>query len=84
MKNIELEFILERERRYLLKNPFKGIDLAIAYLEDYLHLSREFKVLEQKYQSAIADNQRLTSQIIDMYCLSPEISPSIASRSVLN
>ena len=66
MKNIELEFILERERRYLLKNPFKGIERAIAYLEDYLHLSKEFKVLEQKYQSAMADNQKLTSQLIEM------------------
>ena len=66
MKNIELEFILEREKRYLLKNPFKAIDLAIAYLEDYLYLSREFKALEQKYQSAIADNQRLTSHLIEI------------------
>ena len=66
MKNIELEFILERERRYLLKNPFKAINLALSYLEDFLHLSKEFKVLEQKYQSLMADNQKLTSQLINL------------------
>ena len=66
MNNLELEFILERERRYLLKNPFKAIALALSYLEDFLKLSREFKQLEQKYQSVLADNQKLTSQLIDL------------------
>ena len=76
MENIELEFILERERRYLLKNPFKAIALALSYLEDFLNLSREFKQLEQKYQSVIEDNQKLTSQLLGA---SEPVKPRIPS-----
>lgn len=68
-----IEFRLERERRYLLKNPFQAIALALNYLEDFLNLAREFRTLEQKnqtleqkYKSVMADNQRLTSQLIKM------------------
>ena len=38
----------------------------IAKIEDFLHLSKEFKILEQKYQSVLSDNQALTSQLIEM------------------
>lgn len=76
MENIELEFILEREKRYLRKNPFRAIALALSYLEDFLNLSKEFKQLEQKYQSVLSDNQKLTSQLIDLS------SPTHATKGI--
>ena len=61
-----IEFRLEREKRYLQQNPCRAITLALNYLEDFLNLAREFRALEKKYQSVMADNQRLTSQLIEM------------------
>lgn len=63
---LSIEFRLQREERYLKKNPGRAIAFALNYLEDFLNLSREFRALEQKYQSVMADNQRLTSQLIEM------------------
>ena len=61
-----IEFRLEREKRYLLKNSFQAITLALNYLEDFLNLARELKALERKLKCAIAENQRLTSQLIEI------------------
>lgn len=61
---IEREFVLECEKRYLLKNPHQAPILALNYLEDFLNLSRDYRSLEQKYEKEIADNQP-TSQSIE-------------------
>ena len=63
---LSIEFRLEREKRYLQQNPCRAITLALNYLEDFLNLVREFRALEKKYQSVMADNQLLTSQLIKM------------------
>ena len=63
---LSIEFRLQREERYLKKNPSRAISFALNYLEDFLNLNTKFKTLEQKYQSVMADNQRLTSQLIEI------------------
>ena len=70
--NLERKFAVESEKRYLLKNPTLAIELALNYKEDFLSLAEEFRALEkrnqtleQKYKSVMADNQLLTSQLID-------------------
>ena len=60
------EFALLREKHYLQKNPTRAITLALNYLEDFLNLARDYRSLKQKYKSVMADNQRLTSQLIEM------------------
>ncbi|VEP16501.1 conserved hypothetical protein [Hyella patelloides LEGE 07179] len=66
MKNLETEFVIEKERRYLAQNPQQASRLALGYLSDFLKLAQEVKKLEQKLKSVVADNQRLTSQLIEM------------------
>ena len=66
MKNLELEFLIEREKRYLERNPKQAIQLALNYLEDFLNLSKEMKNLEQRYQIAVAENRKLTSRLMGM------------------
>lgn len=63
---LSIEFRFEREERYLKKNLNRAIAFALNYLEDFLNLDTKFKTLEQKYQSVIADNQKLTSQLIEI------------------
>jgi hypothetical protein len=62
---LEIEFELERLQRYLKQNPQQAVTLALNNFEDFLNLSRETKILQQKYKSVLADNQRLTSQLIE-------------------
>ena len=64
MNDLELEFVLEKERRYLKENPEKAGTLVINYLEDFLNAARKVKELEQKIESLMADNQALTLQLI--------------------
>ena len=67
MNNLEIEFRLQLERRYLEQNPTEAIQTALVdYLEDFLNLTKEMRKLEQKLESVTADNQRLTSQLIEM------------------
>ncbi|WP_144876424.1 hypothetical protein [Hyella patelloides] len=66
MKNLAIEFVIERERRYLRDNPTEAERLALGYLEDFLKVAQEVKKLEQKYRNVVADNQKLTSQLIEM------------------
>lgn len=61
---LEVEFELERLQRYLKQNPQQAVIPAMNHFEDFLNLSRETKILQQKYESVMADNQRLTSQLI--------------------
>lgn len=77
MNNLELEFALERERRYLAQNPSEASKLAINYLEDFLRLAREIKVLEEKLESVMADNQALTSQLAETNLPKKVVLPSI-------
>lgn len=62
---LEIKFELERLERYLKQNPKEAVNLALSNFEDFLNLSREIKILQQKYKSVMADNQRLTSQLIE-------------------
>ena len=66
MNNLEIEFRLQLERRYLEQNPTEATQTALDYLEDFLNLSTEMRKLEQKLESVTADNQRLTSQLIEI------------------
>ena len=66
MNNLEIEFRLQLERRYLEQNPSEATQTALDYLEDFLNLAKEMRKLEQKLESVTADNQRLTSQLIEM------------------
>ena len=76
MKNLEIEFVIERERRYLVQNPNEAEQLALGYLEDFLRVAQEVKKLEQKLKSVTADNQRLTSQLIKMSSAKRVVLPS--------
>ena len=62
---LELEFELIRLQRFLQENPSQAIEQALNLYEDFLNLSREINTLEQICQSLLADNQRLTSQLIE-------------------
>ena len=66
MNNLEIEFRLQLERRYLEQNPTEATQTALDYLEDFLNLTTEMRKLEQKLESVTADNQRLTSQLIEI------------------
>ena len=76
MDNLEIEFRLQLERRYLEQNPSEATQTALDYLEDFLNLSTEMRQLEQKLESVIPDNQRLTSQLIEMSKPAPVVLPS--------
>lgn len=76
MKNLAIEFVIEKERRYLAQNPTEAEGLALGYLEDFLRVAQEVKKLEQKYRSLMADNQKLTSQLIEMSSPSRVTLPS--------
>ena len=65
MNNLELEFILEREKRYLKQNPTEAEELALNYLEEFLNQREETRAIERRNRSLIADNQALTSQLAD-------------------
>jgi hypothetical protein len=56
---LSIELRLERERRYLQNNPCQAVTLALHYLEDFLNLAREFRALEQKYQSVMASHPKI-------------------------
>ena len=73
---LEIEFELERLQRYLKQNPQQAVILAMNHFEDFLNLSRKNKILQQKYESVVADNQRLTSQLIEMTSSAPATLPS--------
>ena len=73
---LEVEFELERLRRYLKQNPQQASILAMNHFEDFLNLSRKNRMLEKKYQSLLEDNQRLTSQLIEMTSSKPVTLPS--------
>lgn len=73
---LEIEFELERLQRYLKQNPEQAVILAMNHFEDFLNLSRENKILEQKYESVVADNQKLTSQLIVEQSISAITLPS--------
>ena len=60
---LSIEFRLQREECYLKKNPGKAIAFALNYLEDFLNLSRKFRALEQKYQSAMASHPKINHAI---------------------
>ena len=45
MKNLAIEFVIERERRYLAQNPTEAEQLALGYLEDFLKVAQEVKKL---------------------------------------
>lgn len=63
---LEIEFELERLQRHLKQNPQQAAILAMNHFEDFLNLSRKNKILERKYQSLLEDNQKLTSQLIEI------------------
>ncbi len=44
--NLEIQFSVERLKRYLQDNPHEATQNALNYLEDFLVLSSEFKQLE--------------------------------------
>ena len=73
---LEIEFELERLQRYLKQNPQQAVILAMNNFEDFLNLSRKNKTLQQKYESVVADNQRLTSQLIELSFSKPVTLPS--------
>lgn len=73
---LEIEFELERLQRYLKQNPKQAAILAMNHFEDFLNLSRETKIIQQKYQSVLADNQKLSSQLIEMTSSKPVTLPS--------
>lgn len=73
---LEIELELERLKRYLKSNPQQAVILAMNHFEDFLNLSRENKILERKYQSLLEDNQKLTSQLIEITSSEPVILPS--------
>ena len=79
---LSIEFRLQREERYLKKNPSRAISFALNYLEDFLNLDTKFKTLEQKYQSVIADNQKLTSQLIEMSSSDRNVKHIVQKRNV--
>jgi hypothetical protein len=81
-KYLSIEFRLQKEERYLKKNPSIAITLALNYLEDFLNLAREFRALEKKYQSVMADNQRLTSQLIEISSSTGDKKYLISKRSI--
>ena len=72
---LEVEFELERLQRYLKQNPQQAVILAMNHFEDFLNLSRKNKILQQKYESVVADNQRLTSQLIVITSSEPVTLP---------
>lgn len=44
--NLEIQFSVERLKRYLQTHPHEATQKALNYLEDFLVLSSEFKQLE--------------------------------------
>ncbi|VEP17898.1 hypothetical protein H1P_6560002 [Hyella patelloides LEGE 07179] len=69
---LSLEFELLRLKRFLKKNPELATEKALGIYEDFLNLSREIKFLERICESLLADNrslqadnQRLTSELIE-------------------
>lgn len=59
--NLELEFSVERLKRYLAENPTKAAELAIAHYEDFSVLALEYKQLQQKYEALQQENLGLKS-----------------------
>lgn len=60
---LSIKFRLEREKRYLQQNPCRAISFALNYLEVFLNLAREFRALEQKYQSVMASYPKINLAI---------------------
>ena len=79
---LSIEFRLQREEHYLKKNPTRAISFVLNYLEDFLNLDTKFKTLEKKYQSVMADNQKLTSQLIEMSSSNKDTKHLTKKRSI--
>ena len=58
---VELEFSVERLKRYLEDNPHDAKRLAIAHFEDFSVLAIEFKKLEMQRQALEIENIKLRS-----------------------
>ena len=59
--NLELEFSVERLKRYLAENPDKAAELAVTYFEDFSVLAIEHKQLERDYEAVQIENMKLRS-----------------------
>jgi len=63
MNNIplDLQFSIERFKRYLEDNPHDAKRLAIAHFEDFSMLVIEYKKLEMQRQALEIENSKLRS-----------------------
>ena len=58
---VEIEFSVERLKRYLEANPHDANRLAIAHFEDFSMLAIEYKKLEMQRQALEIENIKLRS-----------------------
>ena len=56
---LNLQFSVERLKRYLEENPHDANRLAIAHFEDFSVLAIEFKKLEMQRQALEIENSKL-------------------------
>ena len=63
---VELEFSVERLKRYLEDNPHDAKRLAIAHFEDFSVLAIEFKKLEMQRQALEIENIKLRSTKVSL------------------
>jgi glucose-6-phosphate-specific signal transduction histidine kinase len=67
MEKLEREFRLRMENHFLEQNISAASQLLNHYWINFLNLVERYNKLEQSYQNLLADNEKLTSQLIEMY-----------------
>lgn len=67
MKNLEREFRLHIEDYFLEQNQSAVSELVNHYWINFLNLVERYNKLEQSYRTLLADNEELTSQLIEIY-----------------